>query len=100
MQQLRQVYTALTEESALMALDQLDETWSKKYSLAIKTWKNNWTHASTFFKYPDEIRKIIYTTNAVEAVHRQFRKVTKARSIFPNSLPAFGWTMLLKKCYS
>ena len=84
MQQLRQVYTAPTEESALMALDQLDETWGKKYSLAIKTWKNNWTHASTFFKYPDEIRKIIYTTNAVEAVHRQFRKVTKTRSIFPN----------------
>ena len=84
MQQLRQVYTAPTEESALMALEELDETWGKKYSLAIKTWKNNWTHASTFFKYPDEIRKIIYTTNAVEAVHRQFRKVTKTRSIFPN----------------
>jgi len=84
MQELRQVYSAPTEESALLALDKLEENWSKKYSLAIKTWQNNWTHASTFFKYPNEIRKIIYTTNTVEALHRQFRKVTKAKSIFPN----------------
>jgi len=84
MQELRQVYSAPTEEVALIALDRLEESWGKKYSLAIKTWRNNWTHASTFFKYPDEIRKIIYTTNAVEAVHRQFKKVTKAKSIFPN----------------
>jgi putative transposase len=83
-QELRQVYSAPTEEAALLALDKLEENWSKKYSLAIKTWRNNWTHASTFFKYPDEIRKIIYTTNTVEALHRQFRKVTKAKSIFPN----------------
>jgi putative transposase len=52
--------------------------------LSIKIWRNNWVHASTFFKYPQEIRKIIYTTNAAEAVHRQFRKVTKSKSIFPN----------------
>ena len=84
MQELRQAYSALTEEAALIALDKLEETWAKKYLLAIKTWRNNWTHASTFFKYPTEIRKIIYTTNAVEAVHRQFRKVTKSKSIFPN----------------
>jgi putative transposase len=84
MHELRQVYTAPTEEAALLALDRLEESWGKKYSLAIKVWRNNWTHASTFFKYPDEIRKIIYTTNAVEAVHRQFRKVTKSKSIFPN----------------
>jgi transposase-like protein len=84
MQDLKSVYSAPTEEAALIALDKLEETWAKKYSLAIKTWRNNWTHASTFFKYPGEIRKIIYTTNAVEAVHRQFRKVTKSKSIFPN----------------
>lgn len=62
MQELKTVYTAATEEAALLALDQLEESWGKKYSLAIKTWRSNWTHASTFFKYPDEIRKIIYTT--------------------------------------
>ena len=84
MQDLKNVYTASTEEAALIALDKLEDLWSKKYSLAIKTWRNNWTHASTFFKYPQEIRKIIYTTNAVEALHRQFRKVTKSKSIFPD----------------
>jgi transposase-like protein len=84
MKELRLVYSAPTEEAALIALDRLDENWGKKYSLSIRTWRQNWPHASTFFKYPDEIRKIIYTTNAVEAVHRQFRKVTKQRSIFPN----------------
>ena len=84
MRELKEVYKAPTEEAALLALERLEETWSKKYSLAIRTWRNNWTHASTFFKYPEEIRKMIYTTNAVEALHRQFRKVTKAKSIFPN----------------
>ena len=53
MQELRQVNSAPTEESAFLALDKLEENWSKKYSLAIKTWRNNWTHVSTFFKYPD-----------------------------------------------
>ena len=55
-------------------------------------WKQNWSIVSTFFKYPEEIRKIIYTTNIVEVLHRQFRKVTKSKSIFPND-------ELLKKCY-
>lgn len=84
MQDLKNVYTATTEEAALIALKKLENLWSKKYSLALKIWRNNWTHASTFFKYPQEIRRIIYTTNAVEALHRQFRKVTKSKSIFPN----------------
>lgn len=84
MKNLREVYTAPTEEAALIAFDKLEEVWSTKYSLSLKIWKNNWVHASTFFKYPDEIRKIIHTTNAVEAVHRQFKKVTKGKSIFPN----------------
>ena len=83
MKDLRTVYNAPTEEAAQVALGKLEETWGKKYPLSIKIWKQNWEHASTFFKYPDEIRKIIYTTNAVEALHRQFRKVTKAKSIFP-----------------
>jgi putative transposase len=84
MKELKCVYTAPTEEAALIALDRLEENWGGKYALAIKIWRNNWLHASTFFKYPPVIRRIIYTTNAVEAVHRQFRKVTKAKSIFPN----------------
>jgi putative transposase len=84
MKQLKTVYTAPTEEAALENLNLLEDTWSKKYSLALKSWKTNWNNLSTFFKYPQEIRTVIYTTNAVEAVHRQFRKVTKARSLFPN----------------
>ena len=84
MKQLKTVYSAPTEEAALENLDILDETWGKKYSLALKSWKQNWEHLATFFKYPEEIRKVIYTTNVVEALHRQFRKVTKSRSLFPN----------------
>ncbi len=84
MQQLKTIYTAPTEEAALEKLTLLEETWGKKYSLALKSWKQNWPNLSTFFKYPQEIRTMIYTTNAVESVHRQFRKVTKARTLFPH----------------
>lgn len=84
MKELKEVYKAPTEDAALLNLDQLEENWSKKYTLAIKSWRNNWDNLATFFKYPEEIRTIIYTTNAVEALHRQFRKVTKSRSLFPN----------------
>jgi transposase-like protein len=84
MKQLKSVYSAPTEEAALENLNELEEKWSKKYTLALKSWRTNWTNLSTFFKYPEEIRTVIYTTNAVETVHRQFRKVTKARSLFPN----------------
>lgn len=82
--QLREVYSAPTEEAALENLKQLEGNWSKKYPLALRSWRTNWNNLATFFKYPEEIRTVIYTTNAVESVHRQFRKVTKAKSIFPN----------------
>ncbi len=82
MQDLKTVYSTPTEKAALISLDKLEEAWAKQYSLAIKTWRNNWTHASTFFKYPHEIRRIIYTTNAVEAVHRQFIKSNKIKKYF------------------
>lgn len=74
--ELKEVYKAPTEEAALLNLEQLELNWGKKYSLAIRGWKTNWN--------PEEIRTVIYTTNAVEALHRQFRKVTKSKSIFPN----------------
>jgi transposase-like protein len=66
MKELKEVYKAPTEEAALMNLDQLELDWGKKYSLAIKSWRNNWDNLATFFKYPEEIRTVIYTTNAVE----------------------------------
>lgn len=84
MSDLKKVYKAPTEESALQELDLVEEKWGKKYPLALKSWRNNWSNISVFFKYPEEIRKIIYTTNIVESVHRQFRKVTKNKSVFPN----------------
>jgi transposase-like protein len=81
---LKLVYKAPSLENAEFNLGKLADKWGTKYPLAVKPWKENWINASTYFKYPEHIRKIIYTTNAVEAVHRQLRKVTKNRSMFPN----------------
>lgn len=82
-QDLKQVYQAPTEETALANLDELEEKWGKKYPSSIASWKNNWPQLSAYFKYPAEIRKIIYTTNSIENFNRQLRKVTKTRTIFP-----------------
>lgn len=84
MQDLKTVYTAASEKIALEELDALEEAWGKKYPMAIKSWRENWTKLATYFDYAPEIRTIIYTTNAVESLHRQFRKVTKDKSMFPN----------------
>ena len=81
---LKKIYRAATEEKALAELDSFEEVWGKKYPLSIKSWRTNWAELSTYFKYPGELRKIIYTTNNVESYHRQLRKVTKSKSIFPN----------------
>ena len=80
---LKLVYTAVNEDAALQALSSLEEKWGDKYLLAIKSWRNNWEELSTFFKYPPEIRRIIYTTNAIEGYNRQLRKVTKTKTAFP-----------------
>ncbi len=81
---LKYVYRAVTEEEGLMKLDEFETKWGVKYPMAIKSWRRNWPEIATFFKYPPEIRKIIYTTNIIEGYHRQLRKVTKAKSIFPS----------------
>ena len=80
---LKEVYQAATRESAEAHLHQLGEKWSDKYAVAIRSWQNNWEDLATFFAYPAEIRRLIYTTNAVEGYHRQLRKVTKSKSVFP-----------------
>jgi transposase-like protein len=80
---LKTVYQAATRESAETNLRQLSEKWGDKYAVAIRSWQNNWEDLSTFFAYPAEIRRLIYTNNSVEGYHRQLRKVTKAKSIFP-----------------
>ncbi len=81
---LKLVYKAPTLGKAEAELENLSSKWNDQYPLVIKSWKSNWPLLSTYFKYPQEIRKIIYTTNAVEQLHRQFRKVTKNRGLFPN----------------
>ena len=81
---LKLVYQATTQDMAELELNRFAEKWGGKYPLVIKSWRNNWANLSTYFRYPPEIRKIIYTTNAVEQLHRQFRKVTKNRAVFPN----------------
>jgi transposase-like protein len=81
---LKPVYTAASEESALAALDDFEKVWGAKYPLVVQSWQRNWGELATFFKYPPEIRKLIYTTNMIESYHRQLRKVTKGKSVFPN----------------
>jgi transposase-like protein len=83
MKDLKAVYQAPTEQIALENLDTLEENWGKKYPSSIASWRNNWTQLSTYFKYPQEIRKIIYTTNSIENFNRGLRKVTKAKTVFP-----------------
>ncbi|MCT4564034.1 MAG: IS256 family transposase [Maledivibacter sp.] len=80
----KEVYTAVNEESAYEKLMELEEKWGKKYPYAIKSWESNWDILSPFFKFPLEIRRIMYTTNIIEGLHRQFRKVTKTKSVFPS----------------
>jgi len=79
---LKPIYKAINESTGLMALDEFESKWGKKYPLAVKSWRNNWAELATFFKYPPEIRKMIYTTNAIENFNRQLRKVTKTKSAF------------------
>ena len=81
---LKRVYKAANKDLAESELDKLEDKWNDKYPIVIKSWRNNWERLSQFFKYPEDIRKIIYTTNTIEAVHRQFRKLTKTKGAFPN----------------
>ena len=81
---LKPVYTAVSEQAGLDALDEFEKRWGSKYPLVVQSWRKNWAELATFFKYPPEIRKIIYTTNMIESYHRQLRKVTKGKSVFPN----------------
>lgn len=82
---LRTVYQASTREEGELNLLKLAEKWHKKYPAAIRSWENNWTELATFFDYPAEIRRLIYTTNTIEGYNRQVRKVTKNKGLFPTA---------------
>lgn len=82
---LKTVYQAATREEAEANLLKLEENWAGKYAAAIKSWQKNWEELATFFQFPKEIRRLIYTTNTVEGYHRQLRKVIKNKSSFPTT---------------
>lgn len=113
---LRQVYGAPTREAAEAALQALDEKWRGRYAVAIRSWQNNWEDLATFFRFPAEIRRLIYTTNSVEGYNRQLRKVIKTKGAFPSgdaakkllflayrditkkwTMPIFNWPLILNQ---
>lgn len=105
---LKEIYRASTVEQAEEALLELEKDWDERYPMVSKSWRNNWTRITPFFAYPPEIRKVIYTTNAIESLNNSLRKVTKNRNSFPNDEAAIKslymalkniakkWTMLLQ----
>jgi putative transposase len=79
---MRPIYTAATVESAQLALDRFAQTWEARYPASVAAWRNHWHELTTFFKYPVELRRIIYTTNAIESLHSQMRKNISNRKVF------------------
>ena len=83
MADLKAVYGAVDEQAAQAALEVFSDHWDRKYPKISQSWRDNWANLSTYFKYPQEVRRLIYTTNAIEGFNRQLRKVTKSKSVFP-----------------
>lgn len=83
MADLKPVYRAVSKEAAETALDELEAKWGQQYPVVIQSWRRKWENLSHYFRYPAGIRKVIYTTNAIESVHRQFRKLTKRKAPSP-----------------
>jgi putative transposase len=86
MKDLKPVYQAVSKQMAENELEKLAESWQKKYPIVIESWQRNWEKLSTYFKYPEAIRKLIYTTNTIEGYHRQIRKVTKTKGAFTSDM--------------
>ena len=85
---LKTIYQAKTEDQALQQLDILEKTWGEKYPQIIKSEQDNWDNVATLFQYPQDIRKAIYTTNAIESLNSVIRKATKQRKVFPTNQSA------------
>lgn len=81
---LKKVYQAVNKDTAESMLDNLEMKWGEQYPIVIKSWRDNWERLSAYFDYTEGIRRLIYTTNTVEGYHRQLRKVTKNKGVFPN----------------
>jgi len=97
MRDLKRVYKADTKELAHIALDELAGKWETKYPIVIASWRDNWEKLTTYFQYTAPIRKLIYTTNAVEGYHRQIRKVTKTKGAFPSDMALLKLIYLVTK---
>ena len=82
---MKKIYKSPSYDAALKALDSFEKSWGEKYPYAIKSWKNNFDELVTFFDYPTEIRKMIYTTNTIENLNRNIRKITKTKGAFTNT---------------
>lgn len=94
---LKKIYKAPKQEKAWDSLVELENAWGNKYPACIKSWKENWNELTSFFAYPSNLRKLIYTTNAIEGFNRQLRKVTKNRTIFPTDDALFKLIYLAMK---
>ena len=86
---LKTIYRAATEEQARQALAECNAAWGSQYAAAIKLWEDNWERLTPYFSYPEEIRRVIYTTNAVESLNSTLRKTIKTRGSFPNEESAY-----------
>jgi len=86
---LKSVYSALTEEDAQIALTEFNDIWGKKYPNITASWQTHWAELSTFFKYPDSVRKLIYTTNPIESLNATIKRKTKSKGSFPTEISAF-----------
>lgn len=84
MTDLKRVYAAVDEETALYELERFSAKWDSKYPKISKSWQSHWPELSTYFKYPQSVRTLIYTTNSIENFNWQLRKVTKSKAVFPN----------------
>lgn len=118
MEDLRTVYQAISKSQAEDNLNIMEEKWGKRYPAVLSSWRRNWVNLSTFFDYPEEIRKVMYTTNIIEGFHRQVRKVTKTKGAFTSdmalmklvylatmnivekwSMPIANWGIIASKLY-
>lgn len=82
---LRRIYGAVSREAAEAELVSLDARWGEQYPIVIRSWRENWEQLTEFFQYTKEIQRMIYTTNTVEGYHRQIRKITKNKGVFPSA---------------
>lgn len=97
MKDLKKVYQAASKDSAEYYLDELEKQWGEKYPVVILSWRNNWSRLSQYFKYPNQIRRLIYTTNTVEGFNRQIRKITKTKGVMPSDTAVLKLVFLIAR---